>query len=154
GAAGARDSSGTGRRHLRFDVELVPGAHAWLPGTHVDSLDSVRGQRGGARSARDRAPEARTSFRMKLAASFAACVVILGIVAAASPIPNRETDRDVYEATAARVVVPDCGDLQCFRVLVPWFLGRLPGPSVVKWKGYAVVCNAATLVAVFLWCLS
>jgi len=91
---------------------------------------------------------------MKLAACFAACVVILGVVAAVSPIPNRETDRDVYEATATRVVVPDCGDLQCFRVLVPWVLGRLPGPSIVKWKGYAVVCNAATLVAVFLWCLS
>jgi hypothetical protein len=91
---------------------------------------------------------------MKLTACLAACLVALGVIAALSPVPNRVTDRDVYEATARRGVVPDCGDLQCFRVLVPWMLGPLPGPSPVKWKVYAVVCNAATLVAVFLWCLS
>src|SRR6266850_5148328 len=82
---------------------------------------------------------------------FAAC---LGAIAAASPSPDRVTDRDVYEATATRIVVPDCGDLQCFRVLVPWALGRLGGPSTITWKAYAVVCNAATGVAMFACCLT
>ena len=91
---------------------------------------------------------------MKLAACFVVCAAALGVVAALSPAPNRVTDRDVYEATATRGVVPDCGDLHCFRVLVPWILGPLPGASTLKWKTYAVVCNAATLVAVFLWCLA
>jgi hypothetical protein len=76
------------------------------------------------------------------------------VIATASPAPDRVTDRDVYEATATHGFVPDCGDLQCFRVLVPWMLGPLPGASTLKWKAYAGVCNAATAVAVFAWCLS
>ena len=63
--------------------------------------------------------------------------------------PPRITDRDVYEATAAHGVVYDCSDLHCFRVLVPWILGPLPGSSILKWKAYAVVSNAAAAVAVF-----
>jgi hypothetical protein len=81
-------------------------------------------------------------------------VALLGSIAALSPAPDRVTDRDVYEAAAANIVVPDCGDLQCFRVLVPWVLGRLGGPSTITWKAYAVVCNAATGVAVFACCLA
>jgi hypothetical protein len=91
---------------------------------------------------------------MRYAAVFAVCAVLLAGIALASPAPDRVTDRDVYEATAARGIVPDCGDLHCFRVLVPWVLGPLPGASIVKWKAYAVVCNAATAVAVFVWCLA
>jgi hypothetical protein len=91
---------------------------------------------------------------MRLGAYFAACAVALGCIAAMSPAPDRVTDRDVYEATATRRIVPDCGDLHCFRVLVPWILGPLPGASILKWKAYAVVCNAATAVAVFIWSLS
>jgi len=91
---------------------------------------------------------------MKSAAYFAVCAVALGAIAAASPAPDRVTDRDVYEATATHGVVPDCSDLQCFRVLVPWILGPLPGRSTLKWKAYAVVCSSATAVAVFAWCLS
>ena len=45
--------------------------------------------------------------------------VALGLIAWASPAPDRVTDRGLYEATAAQVIVPDCSDLQCFRVLVP-----------------------------------
>ncbi len=71
-----------------------------------------------------------------------------------SPTPNRVTDRDVYEATATHGVVPDCSDLHCFRVLVSWVLGSLPGPSTLKWKTYAVLCNAATAPAMFAWCLA
>src|SRR5206468_304140 len=44
-------------------------------------------------------------------------------------------------------ILPDCGDLHCYRVLVPWILEHLPGPSLLKWKAYAVVCNAAAALA-------
>jgi hypothetical protein len=37
-------------------------------------------------------------------------------------------------------------------VLVPWVLGRLPGESLEKWQAYAVSCNAAAAIAVFLLC--
>jgi len=80
---------------------------------------------------------------------FAAFAVLLGVIAAASPAPDRVTDRDVYEATSAQIVVPDCGDLQCFRVLVPWVLGRFGGPSTLRWKAYAALANAGAGVAVF-----
>lgn len=82
-------------------------------------------------------------------AHFAALVVCLGAIAWASPVPQRVTDRDVYEATAAHGVVLDCSDLHCFRVLVPWLLGPLPGVSILKWKVYAVLSNAAAGLAVF-----
>jgi hypothetical protein len=85
-------------------------------------------------------------------ALFAALVCCLGAIAWASPAPQRVTDRDVYEATMTHGVVYDCSDLQCFRVLVPWILAAVPLPSIVKWKIYAVLCNAAAGVAVF--CLS
>ena len=64
------------------------------------------------------------------------------------------TDRDVYEATAAHGVVFDCSDIHCFRVLVPWLLAPLPGPSILKWKAYAVLSNAAAGVAVFALCFT
>jgi hypothetical protein len=79
----------------------------------------------------------------------AVLAVVLAAIAIASPSPNRVTDRDVYEATAVQIIVPDCGDLHCFRALVPWVIGRVPGPSIVRWKAYAVVCNAAAALAVF-----
>lgn len=84
------------------------------------------------------------------AAVLAAALMALAVIAWASPAPDRVTDRDVYEATAARGIVRDCSDLHCFRVLVPWVLGSLPGPSIVKWKAYAVVCNATAAAGVFI----
>jgi hypothetical protein len=86
------------------------------------------------------------------AATFAGFALALAAIAWASPLPDRVTDRDVYEATAARGVVPDCADLHCFRVLVPWTLGALPGPSIAKWKAYAVLSNAAAALAVWHLC--
>lgn len=86
-------------------------------------------------------------------AAFAAVAITLALVSAVAPTPDRVTDRDTYEATAANLVVPDCSDLQCFRVLVPWVLGRIPGPSVVKWKLYAVAANAGASFAIFDLCL-
>jgi hypothetical protein len=55
----------------------------------------------------------------------------------------------VYEATAAQGVVPDCADLHCFRVLVPWVLGRFPGSSDTVWSLYAVAANTAAALGVF-----
>ena len=81
-------------------------------------------------------------------AHFAVLAVCLGAIAWASPLPQRVTDSDIYQATAAQGVVMDCSDIHCFRVLVPWLLGPLPGSSIVKWKIYAVVCNAAAAVEV------
>lgn len=84
---------------------------------------------------------------------FAAVAITLAGVSAIAPTPDRVTDRDTYEATAANLVVPDCSDLQCFRVLVPWVLGRIPGASVVKWKLYASAANAGAALAMFDLCL-
>src|SRR5262249_15426160 len=74
---------------------------------------------------------------------------MLALVAWASPAPGHVTDQRLYEATAAQVIVPDCSDLQWFRVLVPWVLGRLPGPSPLRWKAYAALANAAAAASVF-----
>src|SRR5437764_2044809 len=80
--------------------------------------------------------------------------IVLGVIAWLSPLPDRVTDRDIYEATAQQRIVPDCTDIHCFRVLVAWTLGPLPGSSLTKWKTYAVVCNAAAAVALFQLCLT
>jgi hypothetical protein len=87
------------------------------------------------------------------AALFAVFATALGVIASTSPAPDHVTDRGLYEATEAQVIVPDCSDLQCFRVLVPWTLGRLPGGSPFKWKAYAVLANAAAAVAVWALCV-
>jgi hypothetical protein len=87
-------------------------------------------------------------------AHVAALTLCLAAIAWASPLPQRVTDRDVYEATAAHGVVFDCSDLHCFRVLVPWLLAPLPGPSLLKWKAYAVLSNVAAGVAVFALCFT
>jgi hypothetical protein len=80
---------------------------------------------------------------------FAGLVVSLAVIAVLSPAPDRPTDRGTYEDTASRTIVPDCSDLHCFRVLVGWTLGAIPGPSLLKWKTYAVLANGAAAIAVF-----
>jgi hypothetical protein len=85
---------------------------------------------------------------------FAAVAAILGAIAWASPRPDRVTDRGIYEATTAHTVVPDCSDLQCFRVLVPWVLGSLPGSSDLRWKTYAVISNATAATLMLPLCLA
>jgi hypothetical protein len=84
----------------------------------------------------------------------AALVIVLSAIAWLSPLPDHVTDRDIYEGTAAFRIVPDCADLHCFRVLVAWTLGSLPGPSMLRWRSYAVVCNAAAGVMVLQLCLT
>lgn len=81
-------------------------------------------------------------------------VIGLGTIAALSPLPDRVTDRDIYERTATDRVVPDCNDLHCFRALVAWTLGMVPAPSTIKWRAYAVACNAAAAVVVLQLCLT
>jgi hypothetical protein len=85
---------------------------------------------------------------MTRAAVFAVVLAGLAGVAALSPAPDRLTDRAIYEATASQGIVPDCSDLHCFRVLVAWTLGAMPGPSLLKWKAYAVVANACAALTV------
>ena len=81
-------------------------------------------------------------------------MVVLGTIASLSPLPDRVTDREIYERTAAYRVVPDCNDLHCFRALVAWTLGAVPGPSTLKWRSYAVLCNAAAAFMVLQLCLT
>jgi hypothetical protein len=91
---------------------------------------------------------------LRPASLFVLFAAVLALIAWASPAPNRVTDRNLYEGAAEQVIVPDCSDLQCFRVLVPWVLGRLPGASTVRWKAYAAAANAAGAAAVFALCLT
>jgi hypothetical protein len=78
---------------------------------------------------------------------FVVFAALLGIVAALAPAPWYETDRGTYVAIGQRWVVADCSDLHCYRVLVAWILEHAPGPSVFKWKTYAVLANAGAAVA-------
>ncbi len=87
-------------------------------------------------------------------AYFVVLVVVLGTIATLSPLPDRVTDRDIYERTAAERIVQDCNDLHCFRALVAWTLGAVPAPSTLKWRAYAVVCNAVAAVIVLQLCLA
>jgi len=82
----------------------------------------------------------------------AAIVLVLGLVAALSPIPAFLTDKDVYEQMSREWVIPNCDDLQCFRVLVPMALGVIPfGAGYLKWRAYAVVCEALAAVLMGRW---
>lgn len=91
-------------------------------------------------------------MRSRRAAAYLALVVLLaGIAVFASRM--RMPDTFFYTRAAERMINPGCAEIHCFRVLVPWVLGALPGPPVVRWKGYAVVLNAAAALAVFDLCL-
>jgi len=72
---------------------------------------------------------------------------VLAAVAVFAPTPWW-TDRGFYEELGRRVLIRDCTDVHCFRPLVPAILEHLPGPSLVKWKAYAVIANTAAAVAV------
>jgi hypothetical protein len=78
---------------------------------------------------------------------FALFAALLGAAAWLAPAPGHLTDRDVYESIGAALIVPDCSGLHCFRPLVPWIVDRFPGPSILHWKIYAVLLNAAAGVA-------
>jgi len=85
--------------------------------------------------------------------TFVALVAVLGAAAALAPKPWFLTDEYIYETTARRFVISDCSDLQCFRVLVPWIVGRMPGSQQFRWAAYAVVATAGAAVALGRFCL-
>jgi hypothetical protein len=80
-------------------------------------------------------------------------VACLAVIASWSPVPERATDRGIYEDIAAQWTIPGCRELHCFRPLVPWTVGRLPGPAVAKWRMYAVIMNAMAGAGVAALCL-
>ena len=75
----------------------------------------------------------------------------VGAVAALAPLPGFLTDKDVYEQMSRQWIIQDCDDLQCFRVLVPMTLGLLPGAGYLKWRAYAVICEALAAVLMGRW---
>lgn len=91
--------------------------------------------------------------RVRPAVQFVAIAALLGLIAALAPSPWYQTDRGTYEAIGRQHVVPDCSGLHCFRVLVAWGIEALPGPSLFKWKVYAVLANAAAAIALAQLCL-
>ena len=91
--------------------------------------------------------------RVRLIATFGVLVALLGVVAWAAPKPWFITDADMYEGVARSFILPDCSDLQCFRPLAPWILGRIPGTPLLVWKAYAVVATAAAAIALARVCL-
>jgi hypothetical protein len=86
--------------------------------------------------------------------SFVLLAGILGGVAAAAPKPWFLTDEDIFEDTAQRFIAPDCSDLQCFRLLGSWIVGRLPGAKAFRWKTYAVVATAGAALVLGRFCLA
>jgi hypothetical protein len=71
---------------------------------------------------------------------------VLSLVAWLSPPPH-PTDQLTMERVGQGVIVAGCADLNCFRILVPATLEALPGPSLPRWRAYAVVANAVAAVA-------
>ena len=85
-------------------------------------------------------------FRHTAPWHFAAMLAILGIVAWLSP-PPFPTDQLMMEHVGQGVIIPGCSDLNCFRMLVPATVELFPGPSLPRWRAYAVLANAAAAVA-------
>lgn len=73
-------------------------------------------------------------------------LVVLTLVAWLSPLPQ-PTDQAMMERVGQGVIVPGCSDLNCFRILVPATLEALPGSSMIRWRGFAVVANAGAAIA-------
>jgi hypothetical protein len=76
----------------------------------------------------------------------AAAGIVLSLVAWLSPAPF-PTDQLMMERVGQGVIVPGCADLNCFRILVPAALEALPGPSLPRWRTYAVLANLGGAVA-------
>ena len=74
---------------------------------------------------------------------------MLGTIAVLAPAPWNATDRDEYERVGREWLIRGCSSLHCFRQLVPVVIEHLPGPSLPKWKAYAVVSNALAAAAVY-----
>ena len=81
----------------------------------------------------------------------AGLLVVAGVMAFFAPQAAYETDRGVYERMGHEWPVPGCHDIHCFRPLVSWVLGRLPGPPIVIWKAYAVIAQVGAGLAMAHW---
>lgn len=73
-------------------------------------------------------------------------LLLLATVGWFAPLPE-PTDRGMMEKVGRGVIVRDCADLNCFRILVPATLEALPGPSMLRWRGFAAVANTAAAMA-------
>lgn len=74
--------------------------------------------------------------------------LVLGAVAFVLS-PDYVTDRDTYEQVGRQLIIPDCSNLHCTRVLVAWVIEQLPGDSILKWKTYAVFGNLLAAWGIF-----
>src|SRR6185503_1758925 len=86
------------------------------------------------------------------AVRFTAIVLLLGAIAIVAETPP-SGDRNLYQTIGRQLVVLDCHDVHCFRILVAPILEHLPGPSLLKWKIYAVLASAASAIALGQLCL-
>ena len=84
---------------------------------------------------------------------FLAIAVVLGAIAVAGHTPQ-SADRDIYQTIGRQLILLDCHDVHCYRILPAPLLEQLPGPSLVKWKIYAVLANAAAAIALGRLCLT
>jgi len=66
--------------------------------------------------------------------------------------PDYVTDRDTYEQVGRQLIIPDCSNLHCTRVLVAWAIEQLPGESIVKWKAYGVLGNLLAALGIYVLC--
>lgn len=73
-------------------------------------------------------------------------LAVLSLVAWLAPAPS-PTDQGMMERVGQGVIVPGCADLNCFRILVPATVESFPGPSIPRWRAYAVLANAAAAMA-------
>lgn len=83
-----------------------------------------------------------TAPAVKMLSLFALLASPLAAIAALSPAPWWPTDRDIYLRVGEEWLIPGCTDFHCFRVLVPWVIERFPGDAMLRWKVYAVLCQA------------
>ena len=83
---------------------------------------------------------------------FVAIAAVLGAIAAIAGTPAAG-DRDVYQKIGRQLFVLDCHDIHCYRLLPAPIIEHLPGPSLVKWRAYAVLTNAAAAIALGRLCL-
>ncbi len=83
--------------------------------------------------------------RLRLYVGFVLALAVVGFIASRDRLP----DNGFYIDAAERMITPGCAEIHCFRVLVPWTIGLIPGNWLFKWKVYAVLANAGAALAVF-----
>ncbi len=94
---------------------------------------------------------ASSSERRSNLALAAILALLLGAVAFVLS-PDYVTDRDTYEQVGRQLIIPDCSNLHCTRVVVAWVIEHLPGESIVKWKAYGVLGNLLAAWGIYVLC--